>query len=214
MEDVHWADPTTLALLGNLAAAPPRGFLGVVTTREESTLPWRRDAIRVPLGRLEEAIAGEIVDDLAGETDLPEPVRRSIIERAEGIPLFVEELTCSVLDQSAVSDEHLPYRLQELMTGRLKTPAIDLRLAQVAATIGTEFAHDVVADRRRARLRPRAGAGGHGDARASSIPTGPGGPKTYRFRHALMRDAAYETQVLEVRRATARRHRRRAGGRG
>ena len=201
VEDVHWSDPTTLALLSSLAAAPPPGFLGLVTTREESALSWLRHAVRVPLGRLDEAIAGEIVDDLTGETLLSEAVRASIIERAEGIPLFVEELTCSVLDQSALSDEHLPYRLQELMTGRLKTPAIDLRVAQVAATIGTEFDRDVVAE----VIGP-----GYGLERALEametagivIPTGRAGTKTYRFRHALMRDAAYETQVLEVRRAT------------
>ena len=200
IEDLHWADPTTLILLGMLAADPPAGVLIVFTTRDAAALPWLEGTIHLSLDRLDEERAAEIVDDLAASSELSPEVRQSIIARSEGIPLFVEELTCSILDTGLPADETLPYRLQELMTGRLKTPAIDLRLAQVAATLGNEFDRDLLARVVGSDYDIEPGL----DAMVGAAiidPTGQG-DGAFRFRHALMRDAAYETQVLEVRRAT------------
>jgi len=201
VEDLHWSDPTTLGLLGLLASSPPPGLLTVATTRDASTLPWKDRTLRLALGRLDGEIAAGLVDELAGDSDLPAEVRRSIIERADGIPLFVEELTGAAVNENLSSSERLPYRLQELMTGRLKTPGIDLRLAQLAATIGADFDRDLLAR-----------VAGHGFdidralvamGEAGIIDTVDSGDRpAFRFRHALMRDAAYETQVLEVRRNT------------
>lgn len=201
VEDLQWADPTTVGLLGMLAAAPPPRLLTVMTTRDESALPWREHTLQVRLGRLDGDVAAALVDELAADSDLPTEVRRSIIERADGIPLFVEELTCSVIDEQVTSSEWLPYRLQELMTGRLKTPGIDLRLAQIAATIGAGFDKDVLARVTGPGYDIGPGlaameAAGIIDA-AGAVDEG-----TFRFRHALLRDAAYETQVLDVRRQT------------
>ena len=200
IEDLHWADPTTLTLLGMLAADPPAGVLFVFTTRDAAALPWLEGTIHLSLDRLDEERAAELVDDLAASSELSPEVRQSIIARAEGIPLFVEELTCSILDTGLPADETLPYRLQELMTGRLKTPAIDLRLAQVAATLGNEFDRDLLARVVGSDYDIEPGL----DAMvgAAIIDRTGLGDGEFRFRHALMRDAAYETQVLEVRRAT------------
>jgi class 3 adenylate cyclase len=200
IEDLHWADPTTLMLLGMLAADPPAGVLSLFTTRDADALPWLGGTIHLSLDRLDEDRAAELVDDLAGGSELSPEVRQSIIARSEGIPLFVEELTCSILDTGLPADETMPYRLQELMTGRLKTPAIDLRLAQVAATLGNEFDRDLLARVVGSDYDIEPGL----DAMvgAAIIDRTDRADGTYRFRHALMRDAAYETQVLEVRRAT------------
>ncbi len=202
VEDLHWADPTTLVLLSIMAEAPPPGILTVLTTRDAPSIPWRGKLIPLPLHRLGNDTAADLVDDLAEGSALAEEMRRSIIERADGIPLFVEELTSTAIEEGLTS-ERLPYRLQELMTERLKAPGIDLRLTQVAATIGAFFEAATIA-----RVLD---AGTHVDVnrelatieaagiieRADDV-----GVNAFRFRHALLRDAAYETQVLDVRRRT------------
>lgn len=198
VEDVHWADPSTVALLGRLAQRRPPGVLTVITARDESAVPWR-DAVRVlPLGRLRGPDADRLVDNLASGRDLDAEARAAIIAHAEGIPLFIEELTRSSLGEQHT--EPMPLRLQELLTWRLKAPGIDLRVVQTAATVGSTFDPATVA-----------AAFGSADAVADQLellvdagiiePVGLAAG-TYRFRHALMRDAAYETQVLDVRRST------------
>lgn len=198
VEDLHWADPSTLDLLGRVVQERPGNLLTLLTTRDSSVAAWRDEARVVELGRLDRAAATQLVDNLAVGKDLAADKRDSIVSQAEGIPLFVEELTRSCLEDQR--DEPLPLRLQELFTWRLKAPAVDLRVAQVAATVGPTFDVETLA-----------AVVGDGDTVTAQMVVladegviEPGDPAahTYRFRHALMRDAAYETQVLDVRRHT------------
>jgi class 3 adenylate cyclase/tetratricopeptide (TPR) repeat protein len=195
VEDLHWADSSTVALLGRLAQRRPRGVLTVATTREPAAIPWLATALVVDLQRLDDDAASRLVDNLAEGRDLAPEVRASIVARGEGVPLFVEELTRSQLDEDR--DEPMPLRLQELFTWRLRSPGVDLRTVQAAATLGPTFDASTLT----ALL---------GDADSVTRQLGvlvaegvvePGDPVagTYRFRHALLRDAAYETQVLDVR---------------
>jgi class 3 adenylate cyclase len=198
VEDLHWADPSTVALLGRLVARRSPGLLTVATTREKEAIPWR-DAVAVAvLGRLGTEAATRLIDNLATGTDLHSDERTSIVRRAEGIPLFIEELTRSCLDKQRT--DPMPLRLQELFTWRLKAPRVDIRVVQVAATIGPTFDAATVAS-----------VLGDGTAVADQLAVlveegiaerGDPTTQTFRFRHALMRDAAYETQVLDVRRHT------------
>lgn len=198
VEDLHWADPSTLGLLGRLIERPPPTVLTVATTRDDSVIPWREAVEILALTRLDRAAASALVENLVGEKDLAEHLRASIVERAEGIPLFIEELTRSCLDVERA--EPMPLRLQELFTWRLKAPGIDLRVAQVAATVGPTFdsgtVSDVVGDAALVAdqlvLLTEEGIIEPGDATVDR----------YRFRHALLRDATYETQVLDVRSRT------------
>jgi class 3 adenylate cyclase/tetratricopeptide (TPR) repeat protein len=198
VEDLHWADPSTLGLLGRLVDRRPPGILTIATTRDQYVVPWR-DAVKViELGRLTEPAAMRLVDNIAAGRDLTNHQRASIIALADGIPLIIEELTRSYLDEKRT--EAMPLRLQELFTWRLKAPGVDLRVVQVAATVGPTFdagtvsavigAEGTVSE----QLRILADNG--------IIEPGDQVAKTYRFRHALMRDAAYETQVLDVRSQT------------
>ncbi len=199
VEDLHWADPSTIALLARLAAAPPDSILTVATTRDSTAIPWREAAVLLELGRLDAKEASRLVDNLAIGTALNDEQRSSIIEQSEGIPLFIEEMT-----RSCVSDrrtEPMPLRLQELFTWRLKQPEVDLRVVQVAATVGPTFDAPLVS----------AVVGDDATVTDQVLilvdqgviePVGPSDAARYRFRHALMRDAAYETQVLDVRRQT------------
>ncbi len=193
VEDLHWADPSTLALLGRLAQRHPRGVLTVATTRSTAPIGWQDDAQVLCLTRLDHAAAGALVDTLVDALDAE--VRASIIARAEGIPLFIEELTRSHLVESL--DEPLPLRLQELFTWRLKAPLVNLQVAQAAATVGPTFDADVVS----ATVGDAATVAGQMVVLANAGVIEPVDPRAgiYRFRHALMRDAAYETQVLDVR---------------
>ncbi|CAN5900165.1 AAA family ATPase [soil metagenome] len=195
VEDLHWADPSTMGLLGRLVARRPRAILTVVTTRDDTSVTWRDQIEVLGLERLDGAAASTLVDNLVAGRDLGDAVRSSIVARAEGIPLFIEELTQSCLDVERT--DPMPLRLQELFTWRLKAPGVDLRVVQVAATVGPTFDADTVA------------AVIGDDARVAEqlvlltdegiIEVGDSVANTYRFRHALMRDAAYETQVLDVR---------------
>jgi class 3 adenylate cyclase/tetratricopeptide (TPR) repeat protein len=198
VEDLHWADPSTLALLGRVVDRRPNGVLTLTTTRDVSAIPWTAAVRALELGRLDTGASTRLVDNLATGKDLASDQRASIVEQAEGIPLFIEELTRSCLDEKRT--EAMPFRIQEILTWRLKAPRVDLRVVQVAATVGPTFDGDtlsavvgdttVVAD----QLKILANEG--------VIEPGDPGTNTYRFRHSLMRDAAYETQVLDVRRQT------------
>jgi len=210
VEDLHWADPSTLNLLGRMVTRPsgapadttpdtaPARILTVATAREASSVPWAADVPMLQLARLDAKSASQLVENLAGGKDLEHGRRTAIVEQAEGIPLFIEELTRSSMDQSRV--EPMPLRLQELFTWRFKAPGVDLRVVQVAATVGPTFdaatVSSVLDDDERVRVQlgvlTEEGIVEPGDAATG----------TYRFRHALMRDAAYETQVLDVRRHT------------
>jgi class 3 adenylate cyclase/tetratricopeptide (TPR) repeat protein len=198
VEDLHWADPSTLELLERVAERHPAGLFTVATVRDASVVAWRDTVSVVELGRLDRSAAHRLVDNLAAGQRLDGGARAAVIEHAEGIPLFIEELTRSSL--GAQRTEPIPLRLQELLTWRLKAPGVDLHVVQAAATVGPTFDAATVA-----------AAVGDADAVAGQLellsrvgviePVGLA-PDIYRFRHALMRDAAYETQVLDVRRRT------------
>jgi tetratricopeptide (TPR) repeat protein len=184
----------TLALLGRLAEQCPPSVLVIVTARPGTPIPWREQAHVLPLPGLGSHAATRLVEALAGAS-LPPAARRSIVQRAEGNPLFIEELTRSF--QEGDREDPLPLRLQELFTWRLKAPGVDLAIAQTAATVGPTFDADLVA-----------GAVGDPAGVASQLVvlTNAGivepidaQAQLYRFRHALLRDAAYETQVLDDR---------------
>ncbi|SHN57385.1 AAA ATPase domain-containing protein [Geodermatophilus obscurus] len=198
VEDLHWADPSTVELLERVAERRPAGLFTVVTVRNASVVPWRDAVGVVELGRLDGPAADRLVDNLTAGQRLDDAARAAIIEHAEGIPLFIEELTRSRL--RAQHSEPIPLRLQELLTWRLKAPGVDLRMVQVAATVGPTFYPATVAavigdaDAVTDQLRVLADAG---IVEPVSLAAG-----AFRFRHALMRDAAYETQVLDVRRRT------------
>jgi class 3 adenylate cyclase/tetratricopeptide (TPR) repeat protein len=198
VEDLHWADPSTMALLGRLAQSRAPGVLTVATTRVPDAVPWRDEATLLLLTRLAEGAAARLVETVAGTVGMDADLRSAIVERAEGIPLFLEELTRSCLDESR--DDPMPLRLQELFTWRLKAPGVDLRVAQAAATVGPTFDAAVVAD--------VVGDAATVDSQMVILTNDgliePVDPQAhlYRFRHALLRDAAYETQVLDLRSLT------------
>jgi len=207
-EDVHWIDPTSLEALGRLVdqirALP---VLLVVTFRPDFSPPWTDLAhvTSLTLSRIGKRDAFEIIARVAGGRELAGDLVREIIERTDGVPLFVEEMTKAVLESESESGGMstvaaalsgamaVPESLHASLMARLDRLGPAKEVVQIGAAIGREFSYELIA---RVALRGNielqgslerfisAGLGFRGDASPSD---------TFVFKHALVRDAAYST---------------------
>ncbi|MEH2556280.1 putative ATPase/class 3 adenylate cyclase [Bradyrhizobium algeriense] len=210
-EDVHWADPTSLELLDLLVdrvqGAP---VLVLITFRPEFEPPWTRHAhvAALTLSRLSRRQGAAMVTRLSGGKALPPPVLDQIVAKTDGVPLFVEELTRTVLEANLLRDEGdhyalagplppmaIPTTLQESLLARLDRLAPAREVAQVAAAIGREFSHELLA--MTAALPESDLQAALDDLVGSGLVFRRGTPPqaTYSFKHALVQDAAYATLV-------------------
>src|SRR5215475_11623401 len=214
-EDAHWADPTSLEALGRavdrIATLP---VLLIMTFRPEFDPPWigRPHVTALAINRLAQREVGAVIDHLVGDTVLPEGIRQDIIERTDGIPLFVEEMTKAVLEASSeCAAEHaaaavplpasaVPASLHASLMARLDRLGAAKEVAQIGAVIGREFSHALVAAVVR---QPGAELGSAVDRLiAAGLLFRQGLPPhaTYLFKHSLVRDAAYGTLLRQSRR--------------
>jgi class 3 adenylate cyclase/tetratricopeptide (TPR) repeat protein len=191
VEDLHWADPTTLEMLDRLVdRVGSERVLLLITSRPEFSPAWRArsDIALIPLAGLSQRQTTDLAEAIAGSTELPAEVFGQILERTDGVPLFVEELTKAVLERESGS---VPATLHDSLMARLdRVPAAKV-VAQQASVIGRKFTYDMLAGINpqrepglRAALRQLISAG-----LISMRGTPPG--TTYTFKHALVRDAAY-----------------------
>jgi class 3 adenylate cyclase/tetratricopeptide (TPR) repeat protein len=200
IEDAHWADPTTLELieawLDAIATAP---VLLVLTSRPDNqpALAAHPHVTRLSLNRLGRAGVEAIVTRLGGDR-LPPATIDTIIARTDGVPLYVEELTKAVLETGEAA---IPASLHDSLMARLdRTPEVK-EIAQIAACIGREFDHALlaaVADRPPAELSSAL------DKLATAelvFRRGTPPDARYTFKHALVRDAAYESLLKSRRQA-------------
>lgn len=208
-EDAHWADPSSLELLGRLIEGlAGNRIMMVVTSRPEFMPPWLgdSDATVIVLDRLARSDAEAMIDRLAEGQSLPASVRRDILERADGIPLFVQELTRAVLESAqAGAALSVPATLQASLMARLDRLGAAKGVAQVGAVIGRRFSHVMLVA---AAGRPEAEIEASvGQLVAAGLLFREGQPPetTYLFNHALVQDAAYGTLLREPRRALHRR---------
>ncbi len=198
VEDLHWADPTTVDLLGLLVTESVPGTMILITSRHPLDEPWASSILDIELEPIKDKEAAGLVRALT-DGGLDAKQRRLIVERGAGVPLYLQELTRSAV--TANPGEVLPPRIHEILTARLRAPGIDLRVAQLAATLGAEF--DVEPLRQLAG-RPVEDALVRLENAALIEPVAEVRLGRYRYRHGLLRDAAYETQVLSTRQATHR----------
>jgi class 3 adenylate cyclase/predicted ATPase len=215
-EDAHWADPTSLEAFGRVVdRIRTLRVLLLVTFRPEFDAPWvgRPYVTTLTINRLAEHEASAMIDRLVGNKQLSTSIRQDIIERTDGIPLFVEEMTKAVLEAgsetaaaraiAAVPSPTLavPASLYASLMARLDRlggPAKEL--AQIAAVIGREFSHALLAS---VVPQPEAGLRSALDRLiAAGLLFRRGMPphSTYLFKHALVQDAAYGTLLREPRR--------------
>jgi predicted ATPase/class 3 adenylate cyclase len=215
-EDVHWADPTSLELLTvTLERLPRLPVLLLITARPEFTPPWPGHAhvTTVSLTRLSRRNGAALIERVTAGKTLPEEVMDQILARTDGVPLFLEELTKTVLETGLLQERDdqyvlnrplpsmaIPTTLHASLMARLDRLAPVREVAQIGAVVGREFSYELlntVAGFPRERLE---------EALAQLVRSelifcrGEIPQATYTFKHALVRDAAY-SGLLKSRRA-------------
>ena len=214
-EDAHWTDPTSLELFGRAVdrIAGLRVLL-IVTFRPEFAPPWigRSHVTALTLNRLAQRDINAMIDQVVGNKMLPVSIRQDIIERTDGIPLFVEEMTKAVLEAEGEGEAQrtaaavpspalaVPASLHASLMARLDRLGPAKEVAQVGAAIGREFSHPLLASVMR---KPEAELGSALDRLiAAGLLFRQGVPPhaSYLFKHALVQDAAYGTLLREPRR--------------
>ena len=215
-EDVHWSDPTTRELLDLLVERVPKvRLLVLITYRPEFSPAWvgRPDVTLMTLSRLPPPLRAEMISRMTGGKALPREITNQIVERTDGVPLFIEELTKSVIESGVVADAGdryttaaaaaslaIPTSLQASLLARLDRLAPTREVAQIGAALGRSFSHEVisaVAQMPRQRLD---------DALEQLVQAelifrrGSPPDAEYTFKHALVQDAAYSTLLRSKRR--------------
>ena len=207
-EDAHWTDPTSLEAFGRAVdRIRTLCVLLIVTCRPEFEPPWigRPHVTALTINRWAERDIDAMIDGVVGNKHLPASIRQDIIERSDGIPLFVEEMTKAVLEAANQRTAErviavipspsvaVPASLHASLMARLDRLGPAKELAQIGAAIGREFSHGLmaaVAGKPEAELQPALDR-----LVAAGLLFRQGAPPhaTYLFKHALVQDAAYGT---------------------
>jgi class 3 adenylate cyclase/tetratricopeptide (TPR) repeat protein len=209
-EDAHWMDPSTLDLLGELIERiVERSVCILVTHRPEFEIPWNRPTHQTTyaLGGLSRREVDALVRGSSAGFSLAPAAIQSIVARADGLPLFAEELTRALLesatgDAAAIGavENRVPFTLKDSLTARLDRLGAAKRLAQAASVLGRHFTSRLLVD-----------LGEFGDAETEAhlaaltrsglvLADRSRGADAYLFKHALVRDAAYESMLHSRRR--------------
>jgi class 3 adenylate cyclase/predicted ATPase len=215
-EDAHWIDPTSLEVLGRTVnrLRTLRGLL-IVTYRPEFEPLWIGTpyVTALNLNRLDEREIAGMIDRVIGNKTLPESIRQDIIERTDGIPLFVEEMTRAVLEAETENEAQktaatvpssalpIPASLHASLMARLDRLGPAKEVAQIGAAIGREFSHPLLAA---VVSKPEAALQSSLDRVVKAgllFRQGMPPHVTYLFKHALVQDAAYGTLLRDPRRA-------------
>jgi class 3 adenylate cyclase/tetratricopeptide (TPR) repeat protein len=202
VEDVHWIDPTTKELLDLvLPEISNQRVLMVVTARQEFRNPWSAypHVNTLALNRLGHRHCVQLVAQLIEGGNITEELARHIVARAEGVPLFVEELTKSVLEAGDAYASGIPATLHDSLVARLDRLGSAKEAAQVGAAIGREFSYALIAaasDMKEPELRAALAA-----LENAGLVLRRGEPPVsiYTFKHALVQDAAHDNMLLSRR---------------
>lgn len=211
VEDLHWVDPTSLELIGELInRAPGHAVFVVLTHRSGWEHPWSPmpHLAEVSLSRLSQHAASELVASLESANQLSPEVLQEIVKRSDGIPLYVEELTRTVLDVEPGSRQSsdppsVPTTLKDSLMARLDQLGDAKEVAQLGATLGRDFSLELLAaaspmsaDQLQLSLDRLVSA---------EIILKRGDPPIYSFKHALIQEQAYESLLKASRQAHHRR---------
>ena len=219
IEDVHWADDTSLELL-NLIIERARQLpiLALVTFRPEFEAPWAGlpNVGSLVLGRLSREDVERVVTQVAHGRALPTEVLKQIVAKTDGNPLFVEELTKAVLESGTLVEQPdgyqldgpapsltIPETLHDSLMARLDRLHSVKEVAQVGAAIGREFSYSLmraVVARDETQLQHALAEleGAELVYRQGDLPDA-----VYSFKHALVRDAAYQSLLRDTAAATS-----------
>ena len=201
LEDIQWADPSTMELFTELRPVfQTMPLLILATSRPVEDAPWigAEDIEVLELGRLDDTASVDLINKVADGHAIPENAVRKIVERSDGVPMFIEELTLGYLEAETDDADHsensvgVPVSLADALMARLDRLKNGRHVAQVAAVIGYAFPTAILIDAvgteaAHARL-------GIDELLAAKIlETGESQfGETVSFRHNLLRDAAYD----------------------
>jgi hypothetical protein len=215
-EDLHWIDPTSRELIDHMVDRVQRlPALLLLTYRPEFEAAWsgQPHVTTVALSRLARREAALLVEKVTGAKPLPPEIVAQVVGRTDGVPLFAEELTKAVIEGSTVRDvgdrfvldgplpaQAIPSTLHASLLARLDRLAPAREVAQIGAAIGREFSYELLATVVPLEEAPLQEALTR--LVASGLVYGRGTPPdaVYAFKHALVRDAAYETLLKSRRR--------------
>jgi predicted ATPase/DNA-binding winged helix-turn-helix (wHTH) protein len=213
-EDVHWIDPTSHELLDRLVDLTARlPILLLATFRPEFRPLWvgKSHVTSLTMNRLSRREGAALIAEVAGKNSLSETLIEKIVERTDGVPLFVEELTKAVLEAGGEdqgqnfiykipSHDGVPTTLQPSLMARLDRLGLLVKeIAQVGAAIGREFSYDLLsAATKRSQDELQTALDQLTD---SGLVTRRGTPSgtNFTFKHALVQEAAYETLLRPAR---------------
>jgi len=202
IEDAHWIDPSSQELLTALVNGTTRApVVTVVTHRPIPATPWAQElgATMIELGPLEDAEIRAIACGVDSSRQLPDTDIERIVSRVEGIPLFAEEITSAALERATGGEFGLPETIQASLAARLDALGNAKEMAQIASVLGRDF--------RVSQLSALAGIPPALVERTMStlmasglvLKVGRAVVPTYRFKHALVQDVAYQS-ILKYRR--------------
>ena len=213
VEDLHWIDPSSDELVGLVVeACAGLPVLVIATSRSEHQPFWRERAhvTELRLATLDRADSLQMIQWLCRDYQVLDQTAAAIAERADGLPLFIEDLTRDILEASELqppsprpsgAHDHIPATLRDALMSRLDRLGSAKEIAQIGAVIGREFPYRLlsrVAQRREDILKEEihrlVGSGLLEPRRSASV-------ATYAFRHALIRDAAYSSLLKAERKA-------------
>ncbi|MFI5015731.1 MAG: AAA family ATPase [Hyphomicrobiales bacterium] len=215
-EDVHWIDPTSLDLLDRaIARAADLPVLLVMTLRPEFQVTWigQTHVTMLPLSRLGRRDSAGIIGGITRDKGLPDVVVEQILARTDGVPLFIEELTKTLLESGLLRERAdsyaldgplpplaIPATLQASLVARLDRLGAGKDVALIGAAIGREFSHELLAAV--SAMAPMDLDAALERLSASGLISRRGTPPdaSYAFKHALVRDAAYVTMLKTRRR--------------
>jgi class 3 adenylate cyclase/tetratricopeptide (TPR) repeat protein len=204
VEDIHWAEPTFLDLLEYLAGWTHDAPVLLLCMSRPDLLEERQgwlngpNATGIVLSPLTDAESDALLDELAQEWPLDETARRQIKEAAEGNPLYVEQMT-AMLAEGGPADA-IPPSIHALLAARLdRLPLSERAVLEAAAVAGKEFVRSAVRQLSDGAQREEIDARLLSLARRDLLTPMPGREDAYRFRHALIRDAAYAGIPKELR---------------
>ena len=204
-EDLHWADPTSLDLMRALAERGAQApLLIIATARPEFRPPWsvRSHHSVISLSPLDRVQIAKMVAELSAHHALPRDIVEGVSERTGGVPLFVEEVTRLLLERGEQGGaQAIPPTLQQSLAARLDRLGSARETAQIGAVLGRGFSYALlqsVAGLDEGALRSALERLAEADI---LFVEGDGAQATYRFKHALIQDAAYDS-LLKSRRQT------------
>jgi class 3 adenylate cyclase/tetratricopeptide (TPR) repeat protein len=207
VEDLHWVDPTTLELLSMLEQQSAPGRLMVLLThRPEFSPPWQSSRVsRIELTRLDRPYAEELLRSVAGQEAFTGEIIDKLLERADGVPLYIEEIAKAVVESSGAGTRlgshqlDIPATLQDSLAARLDHLQSGKSIAQLAATLGRTFDFELL--RAVSEVDETALRADLDRLVAAQLLHRRGAPsnETFIFKHALIQDAAYGSLLRRVR---------------